>query len=225
MSTPVAAGSPESRVFASNAEFLVPGLPASTLRPPDSSLSPSYVNGLFATLPPHLGRSASSNSARGRSSVKLGPSTVPASSVIGSVAATHLSNAQNPAEFGKALDIFTTETLPELEGFIAEVLQGIEKAFAPGISPRGTEEHYNALISLLEQLLISTRQSGVGAIPLLNSPSDSVNGEAVPSLQVLTKKVETAAAVAFAQRRAMTESGRVVSEVLGGLISGGKGKG
>ncbi|KAJ9120649.1 hypothetical protein QFC22_002579 [Naganishia vaughanmartiniae] len=143
----------------------------------------------------------------------------------GSVAATSVYQQQVSAEdFDKALDDFADRQVLELEVLLEQVLSGIDNAFDEGSSPAATELKFQQLQGTLQHLISTSRQSGIGGIPIALPPPSTqsaaqpqdITHTQLPTLSELAKQVERATEVCFDQRRSVRDGARAVCEIMKG---------
>ncbi|KAH8096908.1 hypothetical protein BXZ70DRAFT_895643 [Cristinia sonorae] len=101
------------------------------------------------------------------------------------------------------------ELLARVQALARSALVGIEHAYRPGNNPMQTSADIAALRQAHQTLVEHLRASGVGALPLLTSPSPEL-----PSEQRLMDETTKAVQVLYDRQKRLQESAATVANLL-----------
>ncbi|KIL66737.1 hypothetical protein M378DRAFT_347502 [Amanita muscaria Koide BX008] len=142
----------------------------------------------------------------------------------------------SPEVFRQNLQLVQQQTL-QVQSLARSALAGIQNAYHPGTNPSQTSADSSNLVQAIHILLEMMRQSGVGALPLLDIPAPSASADPtmgsmdiatlgalagvsaavqVPSEEKLMEDTMNGIKVLFEKQKRTQESANVVANLLGG---------
>ncbi|KAM6494478.1 hypothetical protein JOM56_010839, partial [Amanita muscaria] len=141
----------------------------------------------------------------------------------------------SPEVFRQNLQLVQQQTL-QVQSLARSALAGIQNAYHPGTNPSQTSADSSNLVQAIHILLEMMRQSGVGALPLLDIPAPSASADPtmgsmdiatlgalagvsaavqVPSEEKLMEDTMNGIKVLFEKQKKTQESANVVANLLG----------
>ncbi|KAI0691480.1 hypothetical protein BC835DRAFT_1359933 [Cytidiella melzeri] len=119
----------------------------------------------------------------------------------------------SPEVFKQNVNVIQQQ-LVRVQDLARSALMGIENAYHPGNNPVQTSDYLVALRQALHLLADLLRQSGVGALPMLD-PSTPL--ESLPSEEKLLAETMRSIEVQYAQQKRIQESAGTVFNLLGSV--------
>ncbi|KAI0777922.1 hypothetical protein BC629DRAFT_617136 [Irpex lacteus] len=123
-------------------------------------------------------------------------------------------NDPNSPEVFKQNVHLIQQQLSRTQDLARSALFGIENAYRPGTSPTQTSECLIALRQSLHILVEMLRQSGVGALPMVDL---SALPQSVPTEEKLLEDIPKSIEVQYAQQKRIQESAAIVFNLLGSV--------
>ncbi|KAI0083886.1 hypothetical protein BDY19DRAFT_870482, partial [Irpex rosettiformis] len=120
-------------------------------------------------------------------------------------------NDPNSPEVFKQNVHLIQQQLARVQDLARSAQSGIENAYRPGTNPAQTSDCLLALRQALHLLVEMLRQSGVGALPILN------NTQSMTTEDKLMEDVSKSIEVQYAQQKRIQDSAAIVFDLLGSV--------